>query len=131
VPPLAAMREGVEIPRRTPLTRGRWAVPVLLALVVVRLVVALAQHEGAVTIVITLAVGFVLIGVRLRQRARGRRYRLTRALAHAIGGLVRWRGVAGRLAEENSIRQPGRTLTTAAALTVGIALVAIVAILAA
>ena len=31
---------------------------------------------------------------------------------------------------ENSIRQPGRTLTTAAALTIGIALVAMVAVLA-
>jgi putative ABC transport system permease protein len=131
VPPLAAMREGVEIPRRTPITRGRYAVPVLLALVGIRLVVALVQHQGFTTILITIVVGLVLIAVRVRQRATGPRYRLTRALAHGIGGLVRWRGVTGRLAEENSIRQPGRTLTTAAALTVGIALVAIVAILAA
>ena len=37
VPPLAAMREGVEIPPRQAITRGRHAVPVLLALIVVRL----------------------------------------------------------------------------------------------
>ncbi len=80
VPPLAAMREGVEIPRRRRLFR--------------------------------------------------RRYRIVRALAKAIGALVSWRGITGRLARENSIRQPGRTLTTAAALTVGLALVALVAILA-
>ncbi len=47
-----------------------------------------------------------------------------------IGVLVMWRGITGRLARENSIRQPGRTLITAAALTVGLALVAFVAVLA-
>ncbi len=131
VPPLAAMREGVEIPRRTPITRGRYAVPVLLALVALRLVIALVQGASFSVIAITVAVGIVLLFVRLRQRRTGPRHRLTKALAHGLGSLVRWRGVTGRLAEENSIRQPGRTLTTAAALTIGIALVAIVAILAA
>jgi putative ABC transport system permease protein len=130
VPPLAAMREGVEIPPRKRITQGRYAVPFLLALIVVRLVVAIVQGDGAVTILIFVAVGAGLMYVRLRQRARGRRYRLTRALARGIGSLVRWRGITGRLAEENSIRQPGRTLVTAAALTVGLALVTFVAVLA-
>ncbi len=130
VPPLAAMREGVEIPRRTPLTRGRHAVPVLLALVTLRLVVAIVQGDGVGTIGIIVAVGLIILYVRLRQRTHGPRYRLTRGLARAIGKLVSWRGVTGRLAEENSIRQPGRTLTTAAALTVGLALVTLVAVLA-
>jgi putative ABC transport system permease protein len=84
VPPLAAMREGVEIPPRKRL--------------------------------------FLLFR---------RRYRVVRALARAIGSLVAWRGITGRLARENSIRQPGRTLITAAALTVGLALVTFVAVLAA
>jgi putative ABC transport system permease protein len=130
VPPLAAMREGVEIPRRTPLTRGRYAVPVLLAVVLVRLVIGLAQGESAGTIAIIAAIGLVVLYVRLRQRAHGPRYRLTRGLAKAIGSLVSWRGITGRLAQENSIRQPGRTLATAAALTVGLALVTLVAVLA-
>ncbi len=80
VPPLAAMREGVEMPRRRRLFR--------------------------------------------------RRYRVVRPLAKAIGSLLAWRGITARLARENSIRQPGRTLTTAAALTVGLALVTLVAVLA-
>jgi putative ABC transport system permease protein len=130
VPPLAAMREGVEIPRRTPITRGRYAVPILLALIVVRLVVAIAQSEPFSTIAIVFLIGLVLLYVRLRQRVTGPRYRLTRTLARGVGTLVRWRGVTGRLAEENSIRQPGRTLTTAAALTIGLALVTLVAVLA-
>ena len=81
VPPLAAMREGVEIPRRRRLFR--------------------------------------------------RRYLVIRPLARGIGSLLSWRGITARLARENSIRQPGRTLTTAAALTVGLALVTLVAVLAA
>jgi len=130
VPPLAAMREGVEIPRRTPITRGRHAVPVLLGLIGLRLIVAIVVGEPFSKIAIVFVIGVVLLYVRLRQRATGPRYRLTRGLAHAIGGLVRWRGITGRLAEENSIRQPARTLTTAAALTVGLALVTLVAVLA-
>ncbi|HWX96875.1 MAG TPA: FtsX-like permease family protein [Solirubrobacteraceae bacterium] len=130
VPPLAAMREGVEIPRRAPITRGRFAVPILLGLIAIRLVVGIVEGQSFGTIAIIAAVGAVLVYVRLRQRARGPRYRLTRALARLLGGLVRWRGITGQLAEENSIRQPSRTLITAAALTVGIALVAFVAVLA-
>jgi len=80
VPPIAALREGVEIPGRRRLLR--------------------------------------------------RRYLIVRPLARAIGLLVSWRGITGRLARENSIRQPGRTLVTAAALTVGLALVTFVAVLA-
>jgi putative ABC transport system permease protein len=40
-------------------------------------------------------------------------------------------GIAGKLARRNSLRQPGRTAATAGALTVGVALVTIVAVLAA
>jgi putative ABC transport system permease protein len=130
VPPIAAMREGVEIPPRTPITHGRYAVPVLLALVALRLVIAIVQREGLLTILIVVALGFVLMYVRLRQRARGRRYRVVPALARVVGVLVSWRGITGRLARENSIRQPGRTMVTAAALTVGLALVTFVAVLA-
>ncbi len=130
VPPIAAMREGVEIPPRKPLTHGRYAVPILLALVVVRLVVSILQGDGIGGIAIVVLLGLLLMFVRLRQRARGRRYRVVPALARAIGVLVSWRGITGRLARENAMRQPGRTMVTAAALTVGLALVTFVAVLA-
>jgi putative ABC transport system permease protein len=130
VPPIAALREGVEIPPRQPITRGRFAVPVLLVLIGVRLAVALVQKDSFLTVLILLALGFVLMYVRLRQRARGRRYRVVPALARVVGALVSWRGITGRLARENAMRQPGRTMVTAAALTVGLALVTFVAVLA-
>jgi putative ABC transport system permease protein len=130
VPPLAAMREGVEIPPRQAITRGRYAVPILLALIGIRLVVAVAGGEGGTTIAIVAAIGALVLWGRLRQRSRGRHYRVVPALARVLGLLVTWRGVTGRLARENSMRQPGRTMVTAAALTVGLALVAFVAVLA-
>jgi putative ABC transport system permease protein len=130
VPPIAALREGVEIPPRAPLTRGRHAVPILLALVVLRLVIQIVQGDGVGTIAITVAIGLVVMYVRLRQRKHGRRYRVVPALARVVGVLVSWRGITGRLARENAIRQPGRTMVTAAALTVGLALVTFVAVLA-
>ncbi len=67
---------------------------------------------------------------RRRRRIRWRP-RVVPALAGAIGWLVSWRGITARLARENSVRQPGRTLVTALALTVGLGLVAFISVLAA
>lgn len=49
-------------------------------------------------------------------------------VAGAIGRVGEIRGVTGRLARENSIRNPRRTAATASALVIGLALVALVAI---
>jgi putative ABC transport system permease protein len=130
VPPIAALREGVEIPPRTPITHGRYAVPILGVLVMIRLVVGIVQGDGIPVLLGFGLASVVFLYVRLRQRARGRRYRVVPALARVIGVLVSWRGITGRLARENAIRQPGRTMVTAAALTVGLALVTFVAVLA-
>src|SRR3954467_14294761 len=57
---------------------------------------------------------------------------LIRPLASIVGRpFERTRGITGRLARENTTRQPGRTAVTAAALMVGVALVAFVSIFAA
>ena len=64
-------------------------------------------------------------------RRAQRHYRVVPALGGAIGWLVSWRGITARLARENSVRQPGRTLVTALALTVGLGLVAFISVLAA
>jgi putative ABC transport system permease protein len=58
--------------------------------------------------------------------------RLVGPMAALVGRpLERFRGVAGRLARENAVRNPGRTASTAAALMIGLALVSFVAIFAA
>jgi putative ABC transport system permease protein len=58
--------------------------------------------------------------------------RAIRPLASAVGWPIeRLRGVTGRLARENTLRNPARTATTAAALMIGVALVVFVAVFAA
>ena len=130
VPPIAAMREGVEIQPQTlsglgVLVRG-------LGLFAFIVIVAALSGSGAVVVIgfVVLAVYVTLLLVRMLRGTRSRHYRVVPALARVIGLLVTWRGITGRLARENSMRQPGRTMVTAAALTVGLALVAFVAVLA-
>src|SRR6185437_6503807 len=58
--------------------------------------------------------------------------RLVRPIASLVGRPIeRFRGVTGQLARENSTRNVGRTASTAAALMIGLALVAGVTIFAA
>jgi putative ABC transport system permease protein len=133
VPPLAAMREGLSIPPRPLPTRKRLIISYVLYLLVIVALIALGLGGLGITVLVITVIRGVRLVVRLRrgeERPR-RRYRVIPAMGHAIGTLVRWRGVTGRLAEENSIRQPGRTMVTAAALMIGLGLVAFVAVLAA
>jgi len=93
--------------------------------------VASFDHSAVLSIVvIVLVLRTIRLIVRMRRGNKPPRYRVVPALAQALGVLVAWRGITGRLAKENSMRQPGRTMVTAAALTVGIALVAFVAVFA-
>ncbi|MGH2864530.1 MAG: ABC transporter permease [Solirubrobacteraceae bacterium] len=133
VPPMAAMREGVAIPpRRLPTRRMLIIRFVLYVAVVVALRILVGGGAAAVAFVV-LALRLVRLMVRLRRGGErpARHYRVIPALGRAIGLLVSWRGITGRLARENSVRQPGRTLVTALALTVGLGLVAFISVLAA
>jgi putative ABC transport system permease protein len=128
VPPLAAMREGLEIPPRPLTPRGLIVRLAIVLVVAVALGVALGGSVAVSVVIVLLWVGRLL--ARYRRGGRPPRYRVVPALARGLGVLVTWRGITGQLARENSIRQPGRTMITAAALTVGLALVAFVAVLA-
>jgi putative ABC transport system permease protein len=131
VPPLAAMREGVKIPSRPLPSRRKLIIRFLIGLMAsVFLGIAFGRGVGVILVVLLLLRGGRL-AVRLRRGNRPPNYRIVSALGHGLGSLVSWRGVTGRLARENSVRQPGRTLSTALALTVGLALVAFIAVLAA
>ncbi|HEY4915896.1 MAG TPA: FtsX-like permease family protein [Solirubrobacteraceae bacterium] len=133
VPPIAAMREGVTIPPRPLPTRRTLILRFIIGLVVVLAVGGLLGHGVGLVLVVAWALRAARLFVRLRREGERppRRYRVIPALANAIGVLVSWRGITGRLARENSVRQPGRTLVTALALTIGIALVTFIAVLAA
>jgi putative ABC transport system permease protein len=61
-------------------------------------------------------------------RTPGRIGRGVRAVVSVIGRPAERLGIAGGLARHNAMRQPGRTFATAAALTVGVALVTLVTV---
>ena len=133
VPPIAAMREGVAIPPAPLPTRRTLVIRFLVGLVLVLAVGSVLGHGIGLLLVILWIGRAIRLWVRLRREGErpARHYRVVPALAGAIGRLVSWRGIMGRLARENSVRQPGRTLVTALALTVGLGLVAFISVLAA
>src|SRR5919106_4085404 len=128
VPPIAAM-QNLELTA----SRRRSIVTVAIAWLlmlggVALVVVGLFGHQKTGQQALTLGVGaaLVLFGVSLYSP------RLVRPLAGAIGApLERLRGLTGRLARENSQRNPTRTAATAAALMIGLALVSFVTVFAA
>ncbi|MGA2165128.1 MAG: FtsX-like permease family protein [Solirubrobacteraceae bacterium] len=130
VPPIAAMREGVQIPPR-PLTELVVLRRVAL-LAVVFVIIGLLLGKGVGVLLFVVFAVYVIVQLVGLARGPGKHHhRVVPALAGAIGWLVSWRGITARLARENSIRQPGRTLVTALALTVGLGLVAFISVLAA
>ena len=128
VPPIAAVREGATMPR------GRFArfTPYIAAVIVALAVLTL----GYGTLADDIAVGdrFALLGVGVLALFIGVSMlssRLVRPLARVVGiPARRLGGAAGKIAERNAQRNPGRTAATAAALMIGIALVTFISVLA-
>jgi putative ABC transport system permease protein len=126
VPPVAGLREGAVLETRTERQRRSLVGAILAVLGVVLIAAGLfgALDPGEAWVGIGAAV--VFLGVALLSPW------LVPPLASAVGApLERLRGVAGRLARENSIRNPGRTAITASALMIGLALVSFVTVFAA
>lgn len=131
VPPVAALREGVALPRVALRPRGRIVLGVVALLVIGRLV-SVVVSGGSTSALVALVVVLAIGAARVRRiRSGPRPARVIPALARAVGVVVTWRGITGRLARDNAMRQPGRTAVTAAALMIGLGLVALVSILAA
>jgi putative ABC transport system permease protein len=128
VPPIAAVREGATMPR------GRFArfVPFIATAVVALAVFAL----GYGTLADGLGIGdrFGLLGVGVLALFVGVAMlssRLVRPLTRLVGiPARRIGGAAGKIADRNAQRNPGRTAATAAALMIGIALVTFISVLA-
>ena len=129
VPPIAAVREGAELPRSR-FARFRTLGSILLTLLgfAALLFALFAPDLGTTQILIWMGLGALLIffGVALLAA------RIARPLAGVLGQPSRRvGGAAGRLAQENAQRNPQRTASTASALMIGLALVTLVATLAA
>jgi putative ABC transport system permease protein len=129
VPPIAAVREGSQLP---PGRFARWrplGSALLTALGFGLLIYGLFAHGlGTKGVLLSMGVGTLLIflGIALLSA------RFARPLAWALGGPAsRFGGVAGALARDNARRNPQRTASTASALMIGLALVTLVAVIAA
>ncbi|MGZ4268534.1 MAG: ABC transporter permease [Solirubrobacteraceae bacterium] len=128
VPPVQALTEGL-VPQ-PPHASRRMTIGALLLLVAGVALMCLGLFAGFSTNAALSAMGggaaATFLGVALVSP------HLVRPLASAIGAPIeRMTGITGRLARENSVRQPGRTAVTAAALMIGVALVTFASIFAA
>jgi putative ABC transport system permease protein len=125
VPPIAAVREGgVLPPSRLARLSGAGSVALTLAAIAALLVGSFVSglSTGVTLLLIALGCLALFLGVAFVSP------RLVRPLSALLGAPARrFGGAAGRLAQENSTRNPGRTATTAAALMIGLALVTLVA----
>ncbi|MBM3147866.1 MAG: FtsX-like permease family protein, partial [Actinobacteria bacterium] len=125
VPPVATLQEGAALPpsalsRYVPYFGG------LLAASGIGLLVLGLLSAGSVTDrLLQMAIGGVLIFFAVATAAKY----VVRPVARVLGWPVdRVDGSAGRLARENSMRNPARTAATAAALMIGLAVVVFVAV---
>jgi putative ABC transport system permease protein len=127
VPPIAAVREGAELPPGR-LDRFKPLLSFLtLALGILLLAYGVLAH-GLPTFnrLSSLGAGVLLLFIGVSANAS----RLVRPLASVLAWpATRLGGAAGRLARENTMRNPKRTASTASALMIGLALVTFVAIL--
>ncbi len=127
VPPILAVREGSTPPPPRFASYAPYVASVTMALAAVSLGIGLFV-DGLGTAGMLLLLGFgtiaLFLGVALLAS------RLVKPLAAVVGWpALRFGGMPGELARENSIRNPGRTASTAAALMIGLALVTVVAVL--
>jgi putative ABC transport system permease protein len=129
VPPIAAVREGATLPESR-FARYRLPASILLSVLgFAGLVWGLfAPGLGTAGVLLFMLGGTLLVffGIALLS------VRLVYPLASALGWpATRIGGAAGRLARDNSQRNPQRTASTASALMIGLALVTLVSVLAA
>jgi putative ABC transport system permease protein len=127
IPPILAVREGATLPQSRIGTQTPAIAIGTIAVAILAIAYGLFGNglsTGAVLLLLGVGCLALFIGVALISS------RLVRPIAAVVGiPAQRLGGAAGRLARENSTRNPSRTATTAAALMIGLALVTLVATL--
>jgi putative ABC transport system permease protein len=124
VPPISAVREG-SLPQSVLAPYAPYIAAATIALGGGVLVYGMFAELTVTWVLILLAVGCLVlfIGVALSSS------RLVKPLAWLLAWPAARTGMAGRLARDNSVRNPARTAVTASALMIGLALVTFVAVL--
>jgi putative ABC transport system permease protein len=127
VPPISAVREGSTPPRSRFAPYAPYVALATIAVAVCSLGVGLfVSGLGTKGVLLLLGLGTIALFLGVALMAS----RLVKPLAAVVGWPAeRFGGMAGELARENSIRNPARTASTAAALMIGLALVTVVAVL--
>ena len=127
VPPIAAVREGSTLPpSRFAAHSLKTAVTVTAASVVAICIGVFASGLGTLAVVLLLGIGILGLFVGVAFAAP----HMVKPLTRLVGLPARRSGgVAGELANANSVRNPSRTASTAAALMIGLTLVTVVAVL--
>jgi len=129
VPPIAALREGAELPRSRFARYTPYFAGMVTALGVLFLIIGIfasISSTGQRLSLIGLGAVFLFLGVALLSP------KIVGPLASLIGWPVeRLTAITGRLARENAVRNPSRTAVTAAALMIGLGIVGFVTIFAA
>ena len=128
VPPIAAVREGFTLPKSRLSPFVPYIALGLIGLALLLLGYSMFKDDlDTASRLLSIAGGVILLFIGVAMISS----RLVRPLAALVGLPARAiGGAAGKLARGNSVRNPGRTASTAAALMIGIALVTFVAVLA-
>jgi putative ABC transport system permease protein len=127
VPPIAAVREGSTLPpSRFAAHSLKTAIAVTAASVAAICIGIFAGGLSTMVVVLLLVAGIVALFVGVALAAPHMVEPLTRVVGFPAR---RSGGAAGDLASANSVRNPGRTASTAAALMIGLTLVTVVAVL--
>ena len=127
VPPISAVREGATLPRSRFAPYMPWVAGIVIVGSLLLLARAMFTDElGTGDRLLSIAGGVLLLFLGVAMLSS----HLVKPIAAVVGTPARRAGgAAGRLASGNSVRNPSRTAATAAALMIGIALVAFIATL--
>ena len=126
VPPIAAVREGAELPPSKFASHSAKLAYGLIAASVAAICAGVFGGVGTLGVVVLLGGGILGLFFGVAMAAP----RLVKPLARLVGWPGRRSGgIAGELASANAVRNPGRTASTAAALMIGLTLVTVVAVL--
>jgi putative ABC transport system permease protein len=127
VPPIAAVREGSTLPPSRFAAHSLTTAVIVTAAAVVAICIGIfASGLATLAVVLLLVIGILALFMGVAFAAP----HMVKPLTGLLGLPARRSGgVAGELANANSVRNPSRTASTAAALMIGLTLVTVVAVL--
>ena len=126
VPPIAAVREGAELPQSRAASHSAKLAVGLIVASLAAICAGIFAGVGTLGVVVLLGGGILALFFGVAMAAPT----MVKPLARLVGWPGRRTGgISGELATANAVRNPSRTASTAAALMIGLTLVTVVAVL--